>query len=160
MTVPVFDESLRTGNAALDDQHAALFRLAARVEDKIGSCPLEAPEGSSYDEEACEENVSDALTDAVYGLVDYATEHFSDEEALMRTSGFPGAGSHISLHAELSERVGGHLMRLVNGDEVAAEELLDFFVSWLTSHINRHDREFTEWLSDGHADCLEKGSPS
>lgn len=31
----------------------------------------------------CTERVEDAVSGAVYGLVDYATEHFADEEALM-----------------------------------------------------------------------------
>ena len=148
MAVPAFDESLRTGYPAIDDQHEALFRLAARIEEKIGTCSLgQGLETSPVDGEDCEERMDDAVADAVYGLVDYATEHFSDEEALMADAGFPQAQVHAALHAELSERVGSYLMKLIGEEPVVAGELVEFFTSWLQTHIEREDRSFTEWLS-------------
>lgn len=148
MTVPVFDESLRTGYAAIDDQHQALILLAARVDEKIGICSLDdGEEPSSVSGEGCAERVEDALADAVYGLVDYATEHFTDEEALMAEAGFPQAHVHAALHAELSERLGSYLIKLMDEDPIVASELVEFFTSWLRSHIEREDRAFTDWLA-------------
>lgn len=148
MAVPAFDDSLRTGYPAIDDQHEGLFRLAARVEEKIGMCSLgQGPESTPVDGDGCEERMDDAVADAVYGLVDYATEHFADEEALMADAGFPQAHIHAALHVELSERVGSYLMKLIGEEPVVASELVEFFTSWLQTHIEREDRTFTEWLS-------------
>jgi hemerythrin-like metal-binding protein len=145
MQAPQFDDSLKVGHALIDDQHQWLFSLAATVFDKIGTCDLQ----DASSDESCEDAIDDALLDALYGLSDYVTEHFSDEEALMRENGFPGVGPHASLHQDLASRVTVFLSRHINGDDVAAAELVAFFTTWLTDHIKTHDREFVEWLSRG-----------
>ena len=142
MDTPLFDDSLKTGNATIDEQHRWLFALSARVAEKIGACSLE-PEGDA----GCEDAVEDAVTDAVYGLVDYIAEHFGDEERLMASAGYPLKGVHAALHEELSAHVGTYMLRFANGDDVAATDLTEFFNQWLTSHIMVHDRQFTAWLS-------------
>ncbi len=142
-----FDDELRTGHAVIDEQHEALFQLAQRVIDKLGTCSLDSHTIPSPEPDSCEERVEDALADAVYGLVDYTTEHFSDEETVMREAGYPSAPIHSALHAELAERVTAYMVRLMDGDEVCAAELVDFLIEWLTAHIMTSDREFTAWLS-------------
>lgn len=145
MDVPVFDDSLRTGNEAIDSQHEWLFALSARVVRQVDR-PSAAESASA--ETAPDLRTQDAIADAVYGLVDYITEHFSDEEELMASSSFPSTSLHRSLHEDLSKRVGGYTMRYMNGDAVAARELTDFFTEWLTSHIMEHDRAFARWLAE------------
>jgi hemerythrin len=39
-------------------------------------------------------------------------------------------------------------LRSFIGEEVAAEEVVDFFAEWLSGHIRKNDREFTTWLRD------------
>ncbi len=145
----VFDDSLRTGHSQIDEQHEWLFGLANRVAARVGSCDL-ASEVSPVPElvgAECAERVEDAVSDAVYGLVDYATEHFADEEAIMADAHYPLASVHAGFHAELSSRLAAFVITLVNEGDVAAEELTTFFIEWLTTHIMEHDREFTEWLA-------------
>lgn len=147
MDVPAFDQSLRTGYEVIDDQHAWLFELAARVSRIAGACPLDdAPHGEDVDEE-CEPRIEDAVAEAIYGLVDYATEHFADEEAIMREAHYPAASVHASLHADLSRRLAGFVFKYMNGQGVSAEQIVNFFTEWLTSHIMQSDREFTDWLA-------------
>ena len=90
----------------------------------------------------------DAVAEAIYGLVDYITEHFTDEEDLMVASGYPSASVHKSLHEDLSRRVAGYTLRFMNEDEVAARELVVFFDEWLRSHIMVADRALTTWLAE------------
>jgi hemerythrin len=145
MNAPEFDESLRTGFAVIDDQHAWLFELAARVSRIVGDCALDdAPSGGG--DESCRPRVEDAAADALYGLIDYATEHFADEEEIMRDSHYPLAGVHSGLHADLSRRLAGFVFKYVNGNGASAEEIVTFFIDWLTDHIMREDRQFTEWF--------------
>lgn len=111
MRVPQFDESLRTGQPLIDEQHEWLFKLAARVAQMMG--PLESGEpagigvgvGMASGEETNSPQVQNAAIEAVYGLLDYATEHFSDEEALQRESHYPLANMHAALHEDLNLRL-------------------------------------------------------
>jgi hemerythrin-like metal-binding protein len=147
MDVPSFDESLRTGLTAIDDQHIWLFELAARVCRMTGECAPDddAPHDSTG--EPCGPRVENAVVEAVYGLVDYITEHFADEQDIMRAAHYPLAGMHTSMHEEMSRQVAGFVVQYVNGDGVSAEEVALFFTRWLRDHIMRHDREFVGWLA-------------
>lgn len=146
MDVPKFDDSLRIGYTVIDDQHAWLFELAARVSRIVGTCALDdAPLGGDV-VESCQPRVEDAAADALYGLIDYAAEHFSDEEAIMREAHYPLASVHAALHADLARRLAGFVFKYVNGDGSSAEEIVIFFIDWLTDHIMREDRQFAEWF--------------
>jgi len=153
MRVPQFDESLRTGHPLIDEQHEWLFKLAARVAQMMG--PLESGEpagigvgvGMASGEETNSPQVQNAASEAVFGLLDYATEHFSDEEALMRESHYPLANMHASLHEDLNLRLAPFVLSEVNGEVIAADRIVEFFVDWLTTHILEHDRQFTTWLA-------------
>lgn len=141
-----FDEALLTGNETIDSQHRSLFALADRVAQTLGGCWIEDEHRTAI-ADACEYRVEDAVADAVFGLVDYITEHFEDEQALMASAGYPAASVHAALHTELSMRVASYTTRYLNESELAAGELIDFFGEWLCSHIMTHDRAFTDWLS-------------
>ena len=143
MDAPVFDETLRTGNESIDSQHEWLFALAARITRQVGRSTAGAE--AEPDSAACSMRNDDAVAEAVYGLMDYVTEHFSDEEQLMVSAGFPSASVHKVLHEELSQRVSGYSLRFVNGDDLAASEFVDFFNEWLTKHIMCYDRQFVVW---------------
>jgi hemerythrin-like metal-binding protein len=95
---------------------------------------------------SCRPRVEDATADALYGLIDYAAEHFTDEEGIMRDAHYPLANVHAGLHADLSRRLAGLVFRYVNGNGSSAEEIVIFFIDWLTSHIVREDRQFAEWF--------------
>jgi hemerythrin-like metal-binding protein len=148
MQVPKFDASLRTGQPLIDEQHEWLFSLAARVAHMLGTCDQTdaATDSTSPDADSCELGVVDGVTEAVYGLLDYATEHFSDEEGLMRAAGYPLVNYHVSLHEELNRRLAPFVFGQVNGESMTAESVAEFFVCWLTDHIMQHDRAFTTWL--------------
>jgi hemerythrin-like metal-binding protein len=147
MDIPAFDESLRTGLTAIDEQHIGLFELAARVCRMTGDCVLDdnAPHDSTG--EPCGPRVENAVTEAVYGLVDYITEHFADEQQIMHAARYPLADMHAAMHQEMSRQVASFVVQFVNGDGVPAEQIALFFSRWLRDHIMRHDREFVGWLA-------------
>ncbi len=145
MTVPVFDDSLRTGNESIDSQHQWLFSLSARIAHQV-AISADVPEGLAAGVVRASQE-QDSIAEAIYGLIDYITEHFSDEEDLMTAAGYPGASDHKLLHDDLSSRVGGFTVRYMNGNRLAAQELVGFFNEWLTSHIMVHDRAFADWLA-------------
>jgi len=150
MQAPTFDATLRTGQPLIDEQHEWLFALAARIAHMLGSCERPgANTGPGAPGVECEQRVDDAVTETVYGLLDYATEHFSDEEGLMHAASYPLVNYHASLHEDLNRRLAPFVFGQVNGESTTAAEVTEFFVSWLTDHIMQHDRAFTIWL-DAH----------
>ena len=148
MDIPAFDESVRTGLSEIDDQHVWLFELAGRVCRMTGDCALDDNAAVDSRGNPCTPRIEDAVAEAVYGLVDYITEHFTDEQEIMRAAHYPLVGIHMSLHADLSQQVAGYVVKFMNGDGVPAEEIAIFFTDWLTMHIMHHDREFVGWLAE------------
>lgn len=125
-----WDPALETGNAEIDRQHMRLFALANTLQAAI--------ESDSADEEAIE--------DAVFGLTDYVTEHFYEEEALMRSSGYPELPVHHSLHEQLTGETLKITARYFNEGDVAPDRLAPFLTSWLQDHIRQNDMRFVAFL--------------
>jgi hemerythrin-like metal-binding protein len=133
-----WDPSLETGVPAIDEQHKGLFVLADKLAGAIATCTL-------TDEGLCEED-EDTVANAVYGLTDYCIEHFSDEEALMKATGYPSVSLHRSLHEQLTGDTLTITARFFNDEKVIPEALAPFITSWLSDHIRRHDMEFVMFL--------------
>jgi hemerythrin len=113
-------EGFKTGVAAIDDEHQHLFTLVKRLEV---------------------ENVKQTLDE----LLEYVVSHFTNEQALMESSGYPGFEAHLALHEQLSAQVAEFL---ATGDEWTEERVQDlrrFLNRWLVGHILTHDLRFAKW---------------
>jgi hemerythrin len=121
-----WDDSLSTGVDEIDDQHRYLFALMNDVHE----CA------------SCNDPDSDLVEDIMYRLVDYVTQHFEDEQALMRELGYAESGVHTAMHERLTAEVLRYMTRFVNGDDVSAVELVDFLDGWLRNHIRKEDTSF------------------
>jgi len=127
-----WDSALETGNDEIDRQHKRLFALANALQDAI--------ESDSVDE--------DTIEDAVFGLTDYVTEHFFDEEALMRRAQYPALPTHRGLHEQLTEHTLKITARYFNEHDVAPADLAPFLTTWLTGHIRQHDMALVAYLHE------------
>lgn len=109
----------------IDNEHKHLFSLVARLEL--------ANIGPTIDE-----------------LLTYVVTHFSHEQQLMETSGYPAFDEHLKLHEQFSGAVADFLGA---GDEWTAERVEDlrkFLNRWLIGHIMTHDLRFGNWYRDHH----------
>ena len=90
-----------------------------------------------------------ASVDATLGeLLDYVVTHFTNEQHLMETSGYPDFRAHLALHEQFSAQVADFLS---NGDEWSDErvqELRKFLNKWLVGHILTHDLRFGKWYEE------------
>lgn len=132
MTRYAWDPALETGVDVIDDQHRQLFALANALQQTV-------------DDETSDE---DTLSDALYGLTDYVTEHFADEETLMRAEGYPALGPHRSLHEHLATEVMRRMAAYFNGDALTAPDVAPLVADWLREHIARQDMAFATWLRE------------
>lgn len=90
----------------------------------------------------------DSVEKTVEELLDYVVVHFSNEQALMEKSGYPGFEQHLKLHEDFASRVADFLS---NGDDWTEERVQDlrrFLNKWLVGHILTHDLRFGKWYEE------------
>jgi hemerythrin len=118
--------SLSTTSPLLDGQHEALFGC---VEELTSA----ASEGRTL------------LTfHAVLQLRSYIEDHFSTEEAMMLSHGFPGRAEHVLEHRRFSARLSELMEENIRRDN--SKEMIEFLERWLWDHIARRDQEYVPYL--------------
>jgi len=129
-----WNKSFEVGVASIDGQHRRLVEL-------INALAAAITEG-------------DKLPDvrSLFGqLMDYAAEHFSDEEKLMATCTLPEAEKeqHRKAHRGFVAKARSIMDHpdLLQTD--AAEQVLEFLTTWLISHILVSDKKFVRTLIPG-----------
>ncbi len=109
--------------AQIDAEHRDLFQLAEAFERAIeAKAPL--PETrKSFDT-----------------LVTHLEEHFSHEEWLMQSVGYPSIGWHRQQHDTARRRLKLFAPLIQSGNDEAAEAFLEFLAGWLDDHTSVTDR--------------------
>ena len=133
MALFYWNTHLETGNVQIDSQHKRLFELTNNIADAVsgqGSLP-EAP--------------------ALLGeLIDYANTHFCDEEKLMCRSSLSAAKKHqhICAHRAFHTRVQAIAAKSDLEQAEAVNEILNFLVNWLVTHILKLDHRMVHGLPE------------
>lgn len=81
-------------------------------------------------------------------LLDYTRTHFSAEEAVMASGGFPGLEEHRARHRQLFGQVEEYVSRFGRGDLFLPIQLLHFLRDWIANHIEQEDRDYGPWLNE------------
>ncbi|MDA3962224.1 MAG: hemerythrin family protein [Planctomycetota bacterium] len=121
----VWNERYSVGNPEIDQQHKRMFELANSL-----------PEVAS----------SQDVRPLVLRLFKYTREHFSCEEEMMRSIGYPLVAEHVALHEGLI----GKLCKvseqpLGGGDDVL--KFKEFVYAWLVDHIMTEDNKYFQFVS-------------
>jgi hemerythrin len=80
-------------------------------------------------------------------LVKYTHDHFAAEEALMTRGQYPKLDPHLAKHRDLTGQVEKFVGRYQRGELSLNVDLLMFLRDWLTTHIQKEDREYGPWLN-------------
>jgi hemerythrin-like metal-binding protein len=131
MSKLAWNKPLAIGITLIDDQHQTLYELLRQLDDRVQS--QAGPR---------------ILGDALDRLVWHTAMHFADEEALMKSHGYPAATAHTAEHYRLikvvitlQKRLAAHADDLTSGDMV-------FLRDWLEHHILGADIPLGEYLQD------------
>jgi len=126
-----WNDSYELGNAMVDAQHRKLFGL---VNDLIKKCE----DGSS----------TEKVRETLDFLVDYAVQHFFDEETLQLENNYPGYEMHKKMHENFKLNVGMFVEQYnENGSsEELNNEVNNFLVRWLINHIQKEDKKIGEYI--------------
>lgn len=129
MAIAVWDDSYRTGNLTVDNQHQELFRMVNDLHAAIMA-------GTG----------KEILTPTVTKLAKYTLDHFACEEALMMKVNYPGLAEHRQKHEELTRQVKELAEKYSAGKIVLTITLSNFLADWLRHHIKKHDVALVKYV--------------
>ncbi|MDR1047021.1 MAG: hemerythrin family protein [Treponema sp.] len=120
----LWDASLETGNATIDEQHKQLFQA---VNELIKTCD----EGRGTEE----------LKKSLDFLTNYTIKHFFDEEKIQQKYNYPDYANHRQLHEKFKKDVRDLSIKMIM--KGASPELLGEVQGkigdWLLTHIRVQD---------------------
>lgn len=127
----VMTDDFLTGIDIIDEEHAMLFDLIARLMDIINNETMH--------------DKFDSIVDVFNELSGYAVKHFADEERYMESISYDGLPAQRAAHEAFVDRVGEiDLQSLSDNEETQTEQLNDivnFLADWLVSHILKMDKK-------------------
>lgn len=127
----IFDDSLKLGIAQIDHQHG---RFIGYINDTWDA--LERGDDSQE------------FLYILNQLLDYAVEHFSCEEALMREHGYPDYAAHKARHNTTAAELFDFDLRLLADDPAESRAFITFLTDWLRNHIQVVDVELAAFLKE------------
>ena len=128
----VWNDRYSVGIDFMDEQHRRLVEFANELYDGVFAA-LEASEFKKKREESFKACMS--------ASVDYVKTHFSAEEDLMRSLGYPKFPEHKTAHEEFVRQVLEVSQRFEKGDQQMGKHFVYFLRDWLLEHIGVVDKE-------------------
>jgi len=128
MTV-IWNDNLKTGIAAIDEQHQLLFEIIGMLEESIED------KAQFYE--------------VLIKLQNYMTEHFKTEEDYMKHTSYPEFGKHKACHEKFAEDYKKILHKSTESNNLMdlAPELISFAETWLTGHYENEDVKMAAHLN-------------
>ncbi len=121
---------LSVGIDSIDEQHKKLVNMINALNDAILS-----------------DSSNELLGKIFTGLTTYTQKHFAYEETMFTEYGYPDSQEHKRQHSELIAQVVELKEKyLENPQGTISADLLLFLKRWLTNHIMKTDKEYTEFL--------------
>ena len=81
-------------------------------------------------------------------LVEYAAEHFAEEEEMLRRQGYPGYQQHKRLHDRLMENIIQINQDMQANDFQSCDDLGVFLKEWVLNHILTEDQKYARFLEN------------
>lgn len=124
-----FDDSLRTGNERVDEQHEMLIGMFNELH--TASCAN------------CGQDVVEPILERLQA---YTIQHFADEQKLMVESRYPAdvMVKHFEEHSRLSSRVRDMIVEYRKNGLATILPLATLLQEWIATHIRQQDRLVAE----------------
>ena len=124
-----WSDQYKTGIRVIDSQHAFLFTLTDRLIRQVNE-KQDISLGSTLDQ-----------------VLDYADQHFSYEEKVLRQAHYHELPEHHKMHIKIKEQLGTYVNEMKQG-KLTAEKLVEFLKNWLKMHILAEDMKYTSVVKD------------
>jgi hemerythrin len=89
---------------------------------------------------------SEAVQELLLQLVEHTTDHFANEQELMRSIGFPYYDAHVEEHDALLQHISTLLASHSAGYNHLTSELAGRLTPWLLDHVQTSDRLLGRYL--------------
>ncbi|NUN70995.1 MAG: hemerythrin family protein [Bacteroidetes bacterium] len=133
MALIQWSEKLAVNIPSIDGQHRILVDLVNQLHDAMKA-------GRS----------KEVIADVLNRLIDYTKLHFAHEEACMTKSCFAHAKDHKCQHDELASKVLQFQADFSAGKVGLTMEVLNFLQQWLSGHIMKSDKAYSDHLISHH----------
>jgi hemerythrin len=80
-------------------------------------------------------------------LLEYAEDHFAEEEQLMQKYGFPDLDNHRMKHEYLKKEVLQYKRRFDAGESMDDIDFIKFIKDWIVDHVLTEDRKYGPFLN-------------
>jgi hemerythrin len=130
MPIITWNDLMSTNIEAIDSQHRVLVALINKLHDATN-----------------DGREKEVLGDVLKELVDYTVSHFTAEEGLMTTHGYPDYEKHKQAHKKLTEQVMDIQQQFKAGRIEMTMDVMRFLKGWLTNHIIDVDKILGKFLS-------------
>jgi len=123
-----WDEGFRLGIRKIDVEHATFLNILNSLEDAVSQGRGKTEVGKTIDD-----------------LMQYAYNHFSGEEQMMRDYGYPDYERHKKIH----EAATGKLLEIAELHQAGfsdASQMISALTEWLIKHIQGTDKMYAPFL--------------
>ena len=130
-----WNKNFNIGVDSIDNAHRKLFSIVRKLINLSQN----------------EHNGQWACTEGIKYFKRYAIEHFTDEEAYMRSIGYAGYEIHKRLHDDMRDKTLPALEKDLTESEYSEESIHHFIgicIGWLTAHIIIEDRAIAGMISN------------
>lgn len=122
------------GDPTLDSHHQKLFDIVNQLHEELLSHKREA-----------------AVAKTIKALLEYALQHFAEEERVMKAVNFPEYEKHKAIHDEILRTLQSYEQLKAAGDLTSAGDLYSFLLSdWLWKHILEMDKKMGPYIQRQH----------
>jgi len=118
-----WSSDLETGDQNVDYQHKKIVNYINLLETTLKT--KEAPQS--------------LLKNIIFGIIDYAEFHFTDEEVILTTIDYPHLQMHQKAHTDFVEQIQKLKSRFENNEDIRRDLHL-LLTEWFKSHINQEDK--------------------
>ena len=126
-------DSYCIGDEKIDSQHKNLVEMISRLQESLPG-----------------EGVKQETANTLKFLVQYARQHFADEEELMKRISFEEYDQHKLQHKKFIMQVTNMLLDIKKRKQVNSLELFDFLMEWLFNHIKNEDKKIGRALAESN----------
>ena len=116
----VWTEDFSVGNSLMNEQHKLLIAMINDIADT---------------------DDASKIFDVIMKMFNYAAEHFTAEEDLMRLNSFAGLDDHIIEHQSFGDKAAA-LAASDYFDDATQVEIFTYLREWLTHHILESDMAY------------------
>ena len=124
-----WSDKLSVSVGSIDSQHQELVKMLNDLNNAMGSGAADAVMGDILD-----------------GLIAYTATHFKHEEGLMQKHQYPKFAEHKKMHDDFVAKVVDTQQKFNAGQARVTIEVMMFLKNWLTTHIQRTDKELGAFL--------------